>query len=239
MPRIFDNIDRSLLPAFQETLELTDRADFSVGYFNMRGWKQLDCYVDRWAGGEGHCCRLLVGMQTLPHDELREALRIADADGTIDNQTAIRLKRKLAEEFREQLTIGVPTNADEQGLRRLAAQIRSHKVVVKLFLRHHLHAKLYLLFRPDPITPTVGYLGSSNLTFAGLSGQGELNVDVLDHDACDKLARWFNDRWNDRFCVDISDDLVKIIDESWAREEPIPPFHIYVKMAYHLGRDWR
>ena len=57
-------------------------------------------------------------------------------------------------------------------------------MVVKLFLRHPLHAKLYLLFRPDPITPIVGYLGSSNLTFSGLSSQGELNVDVLDHDAC-------------------------------------------------------
>lgn len=69
---------------------------------------------------------------------------------------------------------GVPTDADEAGLRRLASQIRTQKVVVKLFLRHPLHAKLYLLFRPDPISPTVGYLVRSNLTFAGLSKQGEL-----------------------------------------------------------------
>ena len=45
---------------------------------------------------------------------------------------------------------------------------RPTKLVVKLFLRHPLHAKLYLLFRPDPINPKIGYLGSSNLTFAGL-----------------------------------------------------------------------
>jgi hypothetical protein len=56
------------------------------------------------------------------------------------------------------------------GLRRLARQLRSKKVVVKLFLRHALHAKLYLLLRPDPISPKVGYLGNSNLTFAGLRG---------------------------------------------------------------------
>lgn len=239
MPRIFDNIDQSLRPALQETLEVADRADFCVGYFNLRGWKQLDHYVDRWAGGDGHCCRLLVGMQTLPHDELREALSFADSDAAIDNQTAARLRRRLAGEFREQLAIGVPTNADEQGLRRLAAQIKSRKVVVKLFLRHRLHAKLYLLFRPDPINPSIGFVGSSNLTFAGLSSQGELNVDVMDHDACNKLARWFDDRWNDRFCVDISEDLVKIIDESWAREETVPPYHIYVKMAYHLSEEAR
>jgi phosphatidylserine/phosphatidylglycerophosphate/cardiolipin synthase-like enzyme len=62
--------------------------------------------------------------------------------------------------------------------------------VVKLHLRHSLHAKLYLLFRHDPVSPTIGFLGSSNLTFAGLSKQGELNVDVTDHDACKKLAMW-------------------------------------------------
>lgn len=239
MPRIFDNIEQSLLPALRDTLNLADRADFCVGYFNLRGWKQIDSFVDRWPGGPSQCCRLLVGMQRLPEEELRAALSLAKGDGAIDNQSAARLKKKLAEEFREQLTVGVPTNADEAGLRRLAAQITAKKVVVKLFLRHPLHAKLYMLFRPDPVSPLVGYLGSSNLTLAGLSQQGELNVDVLDQDACQKLARWFEDRWDDRLCIDISDELVKIIDESWAREQAIPPYHIYLKIAYHLSQEAR
>ena len=239
MPRIFDNIELPLLQALQQTLELSDRADFCVGYFNLRGWKQLDHYVERWNGGEGHCCRLLVGMQRLPAEELRAGLSLAKGVGEIDNQTALRLKTKLAQEFRDQLCVGAPTNEDEQGLRRLAAQIKARKVVVKLFLRHPLHAKLYLLFRPDPDSPRVGYLGSSNLTFAGLSQQGELNIDVLDHDACEKLATWFEERWNDRWCVDISDELAQIIDQSWAREELILPYHIYVKMAYHLSQEAR
>ena len=194
MPRIFDNIEQYLLPALRDTLNVSDRADFCVGYFNLRGWKQLDPYIEKWSGGKGNCCRLLVGMQKLPQEELLSALSLIKQDKEIDNQTALRIKKKLAEEFREQLVYGIPNNEDEVGLRRLAAQIKNKKVVVKLFLRHPLHAKLYLLFRPDPINPTVGYLGSSNLTLAGLSQQGELNVDVLDHDACNKLAKWFEDR---------------------------------------------
>lgn len=239
MPQIFDNIEAHLLGALSQAMELSQRSDFCVGYFNLRGWRQIDSLVERWAGGDGHCCRLLVGMQQMPHDQLRSAMSLLKGEEQIDQATAIALKRKLAEDFCDQLTLGIPTDADEAGLRRLASQITARKLVVKLFLRHPLHAKLYLLFRQDPLNPKIGYLGSSNLTLAGLSQQGELNVDVMDRDACDKLAQWFEDRWNDRFCIDISQELVNIINNSWARPEPIPPYHIYVKTAYHLSQEAR
>ncbi len=121
----------------------------------------------------------------MPGEELRNALGLNQRDEEIDNQTALRLKKRLAQEFREQLTFGAPTNEDEIGLRRLAGQIMANKVVVKLFLRHPLHAKLYLLFRPDPDSPIVSYLGSSNLTPTGSGWTRRVdNVDVPDHDAC-------------------------------------------------------
>ncbi len=239
MPRIFDNIEQQLLPTLKTSMTLSNRADFCVGYFNLRGWRQLDEQIEHWAGGEGACCRLLIGMQKLPQQELEEALSIIKQDGELDNQTAVRLRKTIAEHFRRQLTIGAPNDCDEIGLRRLAAQIKGGKVKVKLHLLYPLHAKLYLLFRPDPINPAVGFLGSSNLTFAGLSCQGELNVDVTDFDACQKLAKWFEDRWTAPWCIDISKDLVEVIEQSWAREQAIPPYHIYVKMAYHLCQEAR
>ena len=239
MPQIFDNIETHLLSALKDAMRLSERADFCVGYFNLRGWRKIDSLVGKWSGGEGHCCRLLVGMQPMPQDEIRASMSLIKDEEQIDQATAISLKRKLAQEFRDQLTIGLPSNEDEAGLRRLASQITARKLVVKLFLRHPLHAKLYLCFRNDPLNPKIGYLGSSNLTLAGLSKQGELNVDVLDHDACNKLAQWFEDRWKDRFCIEISKELVEIINSSWARPDLIPPYQIYVKMAYHLSQEAR
>ena len=182
MPRIFDNIELELLPALRETLKISEHADFCVGYFNLRGWKSIDELIGNWGGGAGRQCRLLIGMQRLPSDELLETYSLLPHEDEISNQAVIRMKRRLAEEFRSQLTIGAPTDADEAGLCRLSAQLKAEKVVVKLHLRHTLHAKLYLCFRPDPNNPITGFVGSSNLTLSGLSKQGELNVDVLDHD---------------------------------------------------------
>lgn len=103
----------------------------------------------------------------------------------------------MADEFRRQLTIGAPTRADQEGLDRLKAQLESGKLIVKFILRNPLHAKLYLAHKRAVDQPRVAYLGSSNLTSAGLAGQGELNTDILDHDATEKLAAWFDARLDD------------------------------------------
>ena len=145
MPRIFDNIDASLLPALCETLAC-DRADFCVGYFNLRG-RSKSTRISNSGQVTLATVPSLVGMQRLPQDDLRD---------THHPQVTQRYRQSVgnppeaetAAHFREQLMLGTPTNADEAGLRRLAVQIKAHKVVVKLFLRHPLHAKLCLLFAP-------------------------------------------------------------------------------------------
>lgn len=238
MPEIYDNIDQSLLSALKESIGKAVHGDFCVGYLNLRGWRLIQEVVEGWQGGEEHQCRLLVGMQHLPVDELKQLYGLAGDGGGIDNAHAVLIKNRLLAEFRDQLTIGAPTNEDEAGLRQLVSQLKSHKVIIKLYLRHALHAKLYLLYLNDQqLYPRVGYVGSSNLTLAGLSHQGELNVDIPDRDATAKLEAWFNGRWNDRFCLDITEDLIKIIESSWARKDLIPPYYIYLDMAYHLSQD--
>lgn len=150
-------------------------------------------------------------MNKLPQDELRDLLSIHSGPDGIDQQAVKRFQKKLADEFRKQLVWGFPTNDDEAGLRKLAKHLREKKVIVKLCVRHSLHAKLYLLFRKDPVNPIVGYLGSSNLTFPGLSSQGELNIDVLDGDgeAEVDLASYAFQIWKN--AIDIQPELQKII----------------------------
>lgn len=240
MPTIYDNIDNLLISGLENSLDVAKSADFCVGYFNLRGWKEIADKIEKFSGKKDEKCRLLIGMQKQPEEIISDFYyNFNKSNFEIDNQTANKLKKDLANNFRNQLTVGIPTEEDEIGLRKLLNQIKSGKVIVKLFLRYPLHAKLYIVYREDKINPIIGFLGSSNLTLAGLLRQGELNIGVLDQDAGNKLVEWFEDKWNDKWCIDISKELIEIIDKSWASEKPYPPYYIYLKIAYHLSQEAR
>lgn len=206
MPTIFDNIENVLKEGLNRTLEKSKRADFCIGYFNLRGWTQLYEQVDKLSGDclpeecdddNQYYCHILIGMQRQPMEILEEYFS-KDENDVIDNARVIEYKKKLAKELREQLTIGTPDNNDEIALRKLFTQLKNGKVKVKLHLEYPLHAKRYLVFRDDYNSPVIGFVGSSNLIFAGISKQGELNVDVVEQDAAKKLPKWFQDRWEHR-----------------------------------------
>jgi superfamily II DNA or RNA helicase len=241
VPRIFDNIDLRLRDGLIQTLETpgVTRLDAAIGYFNMRGWSVLRDVVDTLPlTTEPNTVRLIIGMQGRPDADIRRFIR-ASVDDEMDNQTAQRLRESALADLKAQLEIGVPSSQDRHTLRVLRRQLGEGRVRVKLFLRSSLHAKLYLRHREDNDNPRTGFVGSSNLTFSGLSGQGELNVDVLEQDATDKLHRWFEARWNDRFSIDVTDDLIEIIDTSWSSERVVLPYLIYLKIAYFLSEDAR
>jgi len=246
MPKIYDNINQNFSEGLIGHLQGANRVDYCAGYFNLRGWKAVCADIDKLPGAvvrEGNTdrtryCRLLVGMSKTPKQEIIEEFASPDVL-LIDNQRANEIRKKLAAEFAEQLTIGAPTANDESALQKLLEQLKNGRLAVKLFLKHQLHAKLYLAYSDNEHIPQIGLLGSSNFTFAGLSKQGELNIDVIEQDAADKLVKWFGDRWNDRWCIDITKEIVGVLENSWARPELIPPYFIYLKMAYHLSREAR
>jgi len=234
MPNILDNIDLRLVDSLREMLAVSYGADFCVGYFHLRGWRKIDDLIEKFAGQPGQEVRVLVGMFRAPTDELLDALSVLDP-APIGPGMLKQRETRLVESFRHQLTLGMPDNISESGLRRLVRQLRAGKVKVKVFLPYPLHAKLYLTYNDHPAASIKAFVGSSNLTGPGLSEQGELNVDVTDGDATAKLKEWFEERWHDPYCRDISALLVQIIEESWAQQQPVSPYLVYLKIAYHLA----
>ena len=247
MARIYDNIESKFAEGLQSIVTNVGvkRVDFCVGYFNLRGWGLVVDQVDMLTGDyvyEGdkrlfRKCRLLIGMHR-PAEELIRQLYTEQPLPDANYVSQCRLK--VARNFRRQLQLGIPTKQDEFTLRRLSEQMKDEKVCVKLYLREPLHAKLYLAYRPDDnFNKIQAIMGSSNLTYSGLTRQGELNAEFGDSDSAEKLARWFDDRWEDKFCLDITKELIDIIDNSWAGKREIPPYYIYLKTAYHLSEEAR
>jgi len=247
MARIYDNIETKFIEGLQGIITNVGvkRVDFCVGYFNLRGWNIVVDQVDTLTGDFVYeddkrifrKCRLLIGMHQ-PSDELIRQLYTEQQ--LPDANYVSQCKLAIAHDFRRQLQLGFPTKQDEFTLRRLSAQMKDEKVCVKLYLREPLHAKLYLAHRPDDnFNKIQAIMGSSNLTYSGLTKQGELNAEFGDSDSAEKLASWFDDRWEDKFCLDITKELIEIIDNSWAGNKEIPPYYIYLKTAYHLSEEAR
>ncbi|MCK5743072.1 MAG: NgoFVII family restriction endonuclease [Chlorobi bacterium] len=247
MPNIFDNIEKHLKEGLLNTLSEAKRADFCVGYFNLRGWDIVLNHINKLEGDHlpdeveddsKYYGRVIIGMQRHPKDEVRDSY-LAPSQNLIDTAHIKKYVQKVSEEFYEQLTRIPPNNKDEKTLKLLAEQLHNKKLIVKLFLKNTLHAKLYLIHKKDYNSPLVGFVGSSNLTYSGIAQQGELNVDVVEGDAARKLSNWFQDRWEDSKCIDISETLATIIDNSWAAKNLFQPYHLYLKVIYHLSREAR
>lgn len=244
MTRIFDNIDADLGPHLIETFGSSARMDAAVGYFNLRGWATFANAVDAQPVGDEPVMRVLVGMTLADPDNqvlhaLQNELEGADDDEGIDGEVARARRQAALVKFRTQLMRGIPNARDQKNLQRLRKHLIDGRVRIKLFTRRPLHGKAYLCHRQDPNTPIVGFVGSSNLTMSGLQHNYELNVDVLDFDAARKLNFWFIARWEDKFSIDITDDLIKLIEDSWAGEEPPSPHEVFLKVCWHLSQDVR
>ena len=238
MPNIYDNIEAKILDGLTDafTADQTQRADICVGYINLRGWRCIADAIDRLPGDDGKPpCRLIVGMPNDSLDILRMHYTHQEKEAThaVINERLNQFKRYIT----DQLVVGTQSNIDQTGLLAFAEQLRKRTVVVRFFGEHRLHAKLYLAYRNEKMVPITGFVGSSNLTYAGVQGQGELNVDVVEQDAAKKLADWFENRWDECDELDITDKLADIIENSWVKIRA--PYEIYIKTAYELSKQAR
>lgn len=240
MSRIVDNGHITLADALNEVLPHSTAFDACVGYFNLRGWNLLREAIGSIQVQEGSGrkpVRLLVGMAVRPDLELRQA--IEGGLPPLDNSLAARRLDQALVDFADQLVWGVPTPTDQAALRRLRDDLDNGLLQVKFWAREPLHAKLYVAHLAGGLRGYRAVVGSSNFTSAGLVKQGELSLEETDQQLTAELSAWFDARWDDRYAIDITHELISILERSWIREDQPSPFHVYLRLAYELSRDAR
>lgn len=118
--------------------------------------------------------------------------------------------------------------------KRMATWLRSQengkpRVEVRRYLKGFLHGKAFVV--DDDTMPAV-LAGSSNMTFAGLSKNVELNLGypagASGHVA--EVVDWFDHYWNESEAY----DLASIYEEQWL---PHSPWSIFMRMLWELYGD--
>ena len=252
MPNIFDNLkaESSIGPALQGALTNFDSCDVATGYLDLRGWGSFADIIEAKSAarqpGDPPIGRVLVGMvmpaeSALMLSALQDVVQPPPYGSDINDMgKALAAKEQLVKHLRTQLMRGLPSTTEQETLRQLKAQLQSGAVEMKVFTSAPLHGKTYIFHAPgNAFSDRRAYVGSSNLTNAGLFKNLELNIDVTDGDASRKLADWFTDRWNDPFSLKITSDLISLIEESWASEVQPTPYEVYLKVCHALSEDAR
>ena len=106
------------------------------------------------------------------------------------------------------------------------------------------HAKAYILTNKYEYScfgdqKGVVFTGSSNFTYNGLRGQGEMNERFSDNVKFDEYKDNFDELWNDGKSIDVcvKDGNTEFIDEVkkklWLFAQP-SPFHIFIRILFEL-----
>lgn len=252
MPHIYDNLaqESRLGPALREALGAFERLDVATGYLDLRGWAALaDLIQDRDANTPIHSdpqVRVLIGM-VLPSDAaamlaaLQQEVQPPAFGSEINSlEKALAAKDQLVKHLRAQLTRGLPSEDQQRVLQNLKVQLGSGAVDMKVFTDAPLHGKTYIFHAPDSLLQKQrAYVGSSNLTGAGLNRNLELNIDVVDQDATAKLSKWFDARWDAKFSLKVDEEVIDLIAQSWADEQQPSPYEVYLKVCHSLSIDAR
>lgn len=216
-----NTLDRALvqhLRALRSEGALPYGLDIATAFFNVPGFELLAGSL-----GEVGKVRLLLGAEPVP-----EAVTPARLPG---DPTEPEWTRRQVQHALEQLGSGLKRSVDllpfddatDRAIRLLLEALHGRKIECRRYSRHFLHAKAFL-FR------TVGggtIVGSSNLTYAGLRTNLELNLGQYADPVVAKVEQWYDRLWDQAEPF----DLAALFDRLMAE---FPPYLIYLRTLLAL-----
>lgn len=138
----------------------------ATAYFNLDGLEQLGDALGQVAE-----LRLLLGSE---------------------QEQAFVLTQRLAQELERHFALVQPRS--QQKVERWVQFLQQALVQVRRYTKGFLHGKAYIL-QGLPAIGTIGIVGSSNFTGAGLTTNLELNAILKQAHATDELKRWYESLW--------------------------------------------
>lgn len=243
---LIDNRNQTLQDALKNALVTADRVDIAVGFFYFSGFEALANEL------RDKKVRILVGLEVDPKlvSEISQKAKDGDVDlskyqtrDSINSRTVKKLNYVDAfVGFMNDSDVFDSDKANE--LYELYIQkIKDGSLEIRKTVDDY-HGKFYLVHNKKEVSqggdyPGTVFFGSSNLSYRGLSGQGELNRSSREKGEFKEFIDEFEEMWSDSKSISIADANTKeefinsIKPRVWKYSTPLP-YQIYIRVLHEL-----
>ena len=251
---LIDNKEKTLQAALKNSLPGAERVDILTAYFYFSGFSAIaDELKDKKI-------RILVGKAIDPAaiDDLSSAMKIDPNVGldTFQSRNHLSLTRtqkksQYTEGFiklfnKSALSESFDGTEDQRMQKIFESKLKDGSLEIRMTNEQN-HAKAYILTNKSEFSQGGDYkgnvfMGSSNFTYSGLVGQGELNDKYLDNDNYNKYSSHFDSLWTDSNSIDIQVQNTPDVDDSflnqiqkklWIHATP-DPYKIFIRVLHEL-----
>lgn len=245
MPLI-DNKTQTMQRALTNALSNADRVDVSVGYFYFSGFEALAEELK-----DKHV-RILVGMEVDPAciPDIVQFSKEADEDlSRWQPRQPTRSSLGLKQNYVDAL-VGFINDSDtfddpkaEKAFDIFTKKLQDGSLEIRKTLTDE-HGKFYLIYNKKELSqngdfPGTVFTGSSNMTYRGLVGQGELNDSHRDKAKFEDYERRFKELWDSSKSVAIADrhnkeEFIKELKSRvWKYQTP-SPYEMYIRVLHEV-----
>jgi len=207
-------------------LKSSSSFDVLVGYFFISGfykiYKDLE-HLDK--------IRILVGIGT--DSEVANAVQtslLENIDSISNN------KKQLAEKIKNEVEESEDSVDIEDGILKFVEWIKTGKLIVKMFDKSSIHAKIYIFsFKEGEVDSGRIITGSSNLSRSGLIDNLEFNVELKNSQDYRYALEEFEKLWLES--VDVSEKIEVTVSKQTHLNDSITPYELYLKFLYEYFRE--
>ena len=207
---------RRLFRVNREALAVPPSAAIATAYINPAGFLLLADELEKLPR-----IRIMLGADPLP-----DPLLPVDADATLQKRLDVALTDHARWLKAERDALGFEPKAT-QSAKRLVAWLRAADergepiVEIRRYTGGFLHGKAFISHHP---THPAYLAGSSNLTYAGLTRNAELNVGASgQHGSTPQVIDWFEECWADSEAF----DLAGLYEPLWSEHTP---WNVFLRM---------
>lgn len=232
-PQFIDNKRKTLAETLRTIAPNFNVLRIATGYWDLLGTLELIDEIQDYSK-----IQLLIGQEPLAsHLQKRYNISVDEKQMFPDSYVSSDL---------EDYGTVKEINALRDTAKKLVTLIKNGKLTVKVFRNPRLHAKAYI-FGDLGEGNSIGIIGSSNFTKAGLTTSQELNFLTNDYKIVEFVPQsdnqenghitWFDELWNDEGAEEWTGDFTEIISNSPVGDKTYGPYDVYIKTLMEVFPD--